>query len=68
MKVLAEALIYAIQYIETSQSSDEDADVAALEMICATLQSATSEEKAIFELEAKRLGYPELSESLGIYQ
>jgi hypothetical protein len=45
MKVLAEALIHAIQYIETSQSSDKDADVAALEMICATLQSATSEEK-----------------------
>jgi len=68
MKVLAEALIYAIQYIETNQSSNPDSDVAALETICATLHSATAEEKAVFELEAKRLGYPELAENLGIYE
>jgi len=68
MKVLAEALIYAIQHIETNQSSNPDSDVAALEAICAALHSATAEEKSIFELEAKRLGYPELPENLGIYQ
>lgn len=68
MKVLAEALIYAIHYIEANQSSNPDSDIAALEAICAALHSATVEEKVVFKLEAKRLGYPELPESLGIYQ
>lgn len=66
MKALAEALVYAVRHIDARPSTDEDSDVAILESIAKTLHSASAEEKTAFELEAKRLGYPEWSEYLGL--
>lgn len=66
MNALAEALVYAIQHIEARPSTDDDSDVAVLESIGATLQSASFEEKAVLGVEAKRLGYPELPRNLGL--
>jgi hypothetical protein len=64
MNAPVEALVCAIQHIVARPSTDGDSDVAVLESIAATLHWATAEEKAAFELEAKKLCCPELPENL----
>ena len=57
MKSLADALVYAVVYINTRTNDDEDeddADVGALELIAAMLSSATDAEKDALAEATKR--------------
>lgn len=57
MNAIADALVYAVTYINLRSNDDEledDADVGALESIAATLDSATEEERNLLASAAKR--------------
>ncbi len=54
MKAIADALVYAVAYINLQEGSDDDADVGALESICSALRTATDEELDALAAAAKR--------------
>lgn len=55
MKSIADALVYAVTYINLEENqNDEDDDVGALESIAAMLQSATEDEKNALSAAAEK--------------
>ncbi len=56
MNHLADAIVYAVTYINLKENveDDDDADVAALESICDYLSEATEEEKRALAEAAQR--------------
>ncbi len=62
MKSIAEALVYAVTYINLRESSgDEESDVGALESIAGILSTCSAKEKAALKDAAERLLKQELA-------